>query len=250
MDKKYKIIVIVIIALIVNVKSVEANIIIDGEEWHDSETWDKTCVYGGTGGEVTVYIKPGKSMIIYQANISDENNAIIIYNGSYVKKYGSFLYYIIRNDIVVNDNKCPVIIYVTDEIYIPLEPSTNIITQYIVNYSMTDNGGDPYVLKGNSEGMSDIDNSGEETCEGVINTKARNLINKYLGYIHIIVPIMVLALGVFDFFKAAISSKEEEMKKAQNRFIIRLVTGVLVFLAPTIVNIIISILNNGACPIN
>ena len=35
------------------------------------------------------------------------------------------------------------------------------------------------------------------------------------------------------------------MKKAQKRFIIRLVAGVLVFLAPTIVNLIIDILNSS-----
>ena len=64
------------------------------------------------------------------------------------------------------------------------------------------------------------------------------------------VPIMVMTLGIFDFLKAMTASKEDEMKKAQKRFIIRLVAGVLVFLAPTIVNLIINILNNGACPIN
>ena len=75
-------------------------------------------------------------------------------------------------------------------------------------------------------------------------------INKYLGYVHIIVPILVLALGVFDFVKAMIASKEDDMKKAQKRFIIRLVAGVLVFLAPTIVNFIIDTLNVTDCLIN
>ena len=244
MDKKYKIIVIVIIALIVNVKSVEANIIIDGEEWHDSETWDKTCVYSGTEGEVTLYIKPDKSLIIMPYDIDKDNNAYIIYNGSETTMNGLNTL-TLSNNIIVNDNQCPVIIYGLKQ---DIHNGVSEIT--MITFTTSSRAGNAYVLKGNSGGMSDIDNSGEETCEGVINTNVKNLINKYLGYIHIIVPIMVLALGVFDFFKVAISSKEEEMKKAQNRFIIRLVAGVLVFLAPTIVNIIISILNNGACPIN
>lgn len=66
----------------------------------------------------------------------------------------------------------------------------------------------------------------------------RGLVNDVLEYPKIIVPILVIVLGILDFGKAVIASKEDEMKKAQSTFIKRVVIGVAVFFIPTILDII------------
>lgn len=66
----------------------------------------------------------------------------------------------------------------------------------------------------------------------------RGLVNDVLKYPKIIVPILIIVLGILDFGKAVIASKEDEMKKAQSTFIKRLVIGVAFFFIPTILDII------------
>lgn len=67
------------------------------------------------------------------------------------------------------------------------------------------------------------------------------MINKILGIMRIITIALVMTLGVIDIGKAVIASKEEEMKKAQNTFLKRIVACVAIFLVPTIVNIVMNI---------
>ena len=67
------------------------------------------------------------------------------------------------------------------------------------------------------------------------------LVNQVLTYVRIIVPIIIILLGSLDFAKAVVVGKEDEIKKIQKQFIIRIVAGVLVFFAPAIVNIIMKL---------
>ncbi len=69
------------------------------------------------------------------------------------------------------------------------------------------------------------------------------IINTILLYVRVIVPILIILLGSLDFAKAVVSGKEDEMKKAQITFVKRIVAGVLVFLAPVLVNIIMWLAN-------
>lgn len=54
--------------------------------------------------------------------------------------------------------------------------------------------------------------------------------------IKIMVPIVIIVLGILDFAKASMASKEQDMKEYQNKFIRRLIAGVAVFFILTIVN--------------
>lgn len=83
------------------------------------------------------------------------------------------------------------------------------------------------------------------------------LINVVMSYVRIIVPILVILLGILDLSKAVLSSKEDEMRKAQITFVKRIVIGVCVFFAPLLVNLIMSLaeivwegLGYSACNIN
>jgi len=96
------------------------------------------------------------------------------------------------------------------------------------------------------------------SCEVLINEELRGLLNKYMSWIRVLVPVALIALCMVDLGKAVIAGKEDEMKKAQSTLIKRLIMGLVIFLVPTIVNFTIdfadkyfdtNIFKNGTCGI-
>ena len=88
------------------------------------------------------------------------------------------------------------------------------------------------------------------TCKGLFGPKKgeegyeqglRSLVDEILEYVRIIVPIIIILLGIIDFAKAVIASKEDEMKKAQTTFVKRLIVGIAVFFVPVIVDLIMDL---------
>lgn len=236
--KSVVLLMILTLSMFININRVEASVTAYDEQWENE------CKYNGGEGALTLYIKSGKSLIIKQDPL--HSDALVIYNGESKQNFGKGTKtrkYKLKNKILVNDGKCPVMVYE--------KKRSNVGTWWTsiyYTYTLSDPnvwGTEVYFLEGGSSSPSSKDNNGYTNCGGIIDTTTKEIINKYLGYVHIIVPIMILALGVYDFLRAMIASKEDEMKKAQKRFIIRLVAGVLVFLAPTIVNLIIDILNSS-----
>lgn len=67
------------------------------------------------------------------------------------------------------------------------------------------------------------------------------IVNEVLGYVRVAVPILIILLGSIDLAKATVAGKEDEMKKAQKDFVIRMIAGVAVFFAPQIVAIIMKL---------
>lgn len=60
-----------------------------------------------------------------------------------------------------------------------------------------------------------------------------------VGYIlmvfKIAIPLLIIALGIFDFGKAVIAEKEDEIKKQTKRLIYRVVAGIVIFLIPNLI---------------
>lgn len=266
--KKKSIVLLMILTLsmFININRVEASVTVDGT------TWEKVCKYNSGEYSIQLYSKNGTTMIIdsrFGSNYKIYYNQPIAIELANEKKT-----YLTQNSILASDGKCPTTIYayIDDKVtyWINVIPGFgqifSIINQLFDKRAIiyatssqkhwydgavsTGNSEDIYIRESGNNDLPDINPGGETTCDGIVDESLKNLINKYLGYIHILIPILILALGVFDFFKAMIASKEEEMKKAQKNFIIRLVSGVLIFLAPTIVNMIIDMLNVGACLID
>ena len=52
-------------------------------------------------------------------------------------------------------------------------------------------------------------------------------------------PVAVIVLGILDFIKAIATDKDDEMKKAQKRFIIRLIAAALIFIIPFIIEFVL-----------
>lgn len=64
-------------------------------------------------------------------------------------------------------------------------------------------------------------------------------INNILKWVKYIIPAIVVVLGIIDFIKAIVSDKDDEMKKAQGRFVKRLIAAALIFIIPFIIGFIL-----------
>lgn len=95
-----------------------------------------------------------------------------------------------------------------------------------------------------------------DNCEGLLGENLIATINDVLLYVKILIPVALIAFGLIDFVKAVFSTKEDDMKKAQVRFIKRLIMAVIVFIVPSIINLLMTAvdgiwahINNSACNI-
>ena len=71
---------------------------------------------------------------------------------------------------------------------------------------------------------------------------------KYIGWIltalKIIIPIVIISLGVMDLMKAVASQKQDELSKALKTILVRLIAGVIIFLVPTIINFLFTLVDD------
>lgn len=73
------------------------------------------------------------------------------------------------------------------------------------------------------------------------------LLNLILGYIRVIGPILVVLLSAIDFIRAILGTDEKAMKEAQSKLVIRLICAVALFLVPTLVQVLLSFINQTVC---
>jgi len=71
-----------------------------------------------------------------------------------------------------------------------------------------------------------------------------SLVGWALTIFKIAIPMIIIALGLIDLGKAAVSSKPEEIKKCATSLIYRLVGGAVIFFLPTIVMLVFGLVNN------
>lgn len=64
---------------------------------------------------------------------------------------------------------------------------------------------------------------------------------KILNYLRLLGPLMVLVLSSLDFAKAILTSDDESLKKAQSSLITRLILAALLFILPTLIEVILDI---------
>lgn len=60
--------------------------------------------------------------------------------------------------------------------------------------------------------------------------------------VKILIPLLLIILGVLDFSKAVMASKDDEIKKAAKSLGMRAISAVIIFFIPTIVSIIMGII--------
>lgn len=59
------------------------------------------------------------------------------------------------------------------------------------------------------------------------------------------IPLLIIGLGAFDFGKAVIAEKEDEIKKQTKRLIYRVIAGIAIFLLPNIILFIFKVAAPG-----
>ena len=64
---------------------------------------------------------------------------------------------------------------------------------------------------------------------------------KILNYLRLLGPLMVLVLSSLDFAKAILTSDDESLKKAQSSLITRLILAALLFVLPTLIEVVLDI---------
>ena len=67
-----------------------------------------------------------------------------------------------------------------------------------------------------------------------------SFIGNILKWVKYIVPVIVIVLGILDFIKALSSDNDDAMKKAQGKFMKRLIAAALVFIIPLIIEFILN----------
>lgn len=93
-------------------------------------------------------------------------------------------------------------------------------------------------------GVKNYDEGNIVSCGDKLLTDIPSMLPKIIHTIYIVlqilVPILLVIFGSLDFFKAVIASKEDEIKKGQQTFIKRLISGIIVFFVFAIVRLVIS----------
>ena len=69
--------------------------------------------------------------------------------------------------------------------------------------------------------------------------------NNLINLVKILIPILLIIMGMFDFVRAVMSSDEKQMKEAQNRFIRRVLAAVIIFFVVAIVQFTFRIIGHS-----
>lgn len=141
----------------------------------------------------------------------------------------------------INGDKSNIIIQTT-------KPNAIDNASYNTKEEKYDNGG-----VNTFEDKSNLDNLNKEynSCSQIIDMSEGKfgwILQKLLNYIKIAGPILVVLLSAVDFIKAMASSDENVFKKAQSRLMIRLIAALALFLVPTLVQLLLGLINGISDP--
>lgn len=141
----------------------------------------------------------------------------------------------------INGDKSNIIIQTTN-------PGAINNASYNTNEAKYDTGG-----VNTFEDKSNLDNLNKEynSCSQIIDMSEGKfgwILQKLLNYIKIAGPILVVLLSAVDFIKAMASSDENVFKKAQSRLMIRLIAALALFLVPTLVQLLLGLINGISDP--
>lgn len=149
---------------------------------------------------------------------------------------------------------CPVELTVKTTI----SPHGQVASVYDVEIGTDLLGGDSYKLidaRGKSLDGSDLTEEIDiklnfikteiKNCEDIFGEDdvLKDMLKVIISLIKIVVPIILIALGSLDFAQAVFASSEDKMKKAQSKFIKRILIAVVIFLIPSVLKFLLVIAN-------
>lgn len=62
--------------------------------------------------------------------------------------------------------------------------------------------------------------------------------------VKIVIPLLLIIFGVWDFSKAVIGSKDDEMKKAIHSLLYRAISGIVIFFLPTLIHLVFQLVDS------
>ena len=83
-----------------------------------------------------------------------------------------------------------------------------------------------------------IDNGTDDGECGLSNVILKWILN-IIKWVKYIIPVIVILMGILDFIRAVATDKDDGMKKAQGRFVKRLIAAALIFVVPFILEFIL-----------
>jgi len=181
-------------------------------------------------------------------------------NTEYIDKqaydFGFAYSFTIETFLNANDGNCPAIVNVKRANEVDAVPYMNFRTELFAdkkgdNYFIVDvKGVNPLTneiltLNNITKPSFDFESLSEiNTCEDLVGEKIAGYFNVIWKIIKIGIPIILIGFGTIDFVQAIFSGKEDGMKKAQGKFIKRLIIAIAIFLIPTILSLLLDIANN------
>ena len=85
-----------------------------------------------------------------------------------------------------------------------------------------------------------------ESCEDLFgnDNHITNILKIFVNVVKFIVPIILIVMGSLDFIQAIFAQDDGAMKKAQGKFIKRVIIAVIIFLVPSALKLILTIANS------
>lgn len=97
--------------------------------------------------------------------------------------------------------------------------------------------------KNNNGSQNSVKDAGTSYCSGDF-LKPFRFVGKIFTIFKILIPILIIGFGSFDFFRALIANKDDEIKKSARSLVFRVISGVVIFFIPTIINLIFSLVDD------
>jgi len=82
------------------------------------------------------------------------------------------------------------------------------------------------------------------SCEELLGEEISGYLNVAWNIVKIGIPILLIGLGIIDFAQAVFAGKDDGMKKAQSKFIKRLIIAIVIFLIPIVLETLLGIANS------
>ncbi len=86
-------------------------------------------------------------------------------------------------------------------------------------------------------------------CNGIFDGEFGKILKEILDLVKFVVPVLIIGLSIIDYMKALVAQKPEEIKKATQRLVKRIIIGVLIFVLPTILEFVLDLASIGMCKV-
>ena len=97
----------------------------------------------------------------------------------------------------------------------------------------------------------EIDSKTEQLkCESIFKGNIQKYIEKIFSLMKYAGIILCIGLSIYDFVKALLNNDKDSLSKITKKVFIRLILVAVLFMLPTLVNFVISIIDENACKIN